>query len=122
MLMKLVAKIFIVLNELLLVAAAVLLPLIAIIVAIKDPSALGMETRYQPGLSWELFILGLLLWELLVVVSFGVLAIVVENYKNLQAIADHIASHEAHSNRPTPPVGHAPSVRVGPSLGKDAKE
>ena len=122
MLMKLVAKVFIVLNELLLVAAAVLLPLIAIIVAIKDPSALGMETMYQPGLSWELFILGLLLWELLVVVSFGVLAIVVENYKNLQAIADHIASHEAHSNRTTPPVGDAPNVRVEPSLGKGTKE
>lgn len=122
MLMKLVAKVFIVLNELLLVAAAVLLPLLAIIVAIKDPSALGMETMYQPGLSWELFILGLLLWELLVVVSFGVLAIVVENYKNLQAIAEHIASHDAHSNKPTPPVGKAPSARIEPSLGKSSAD
>ena len=122
MLMKLVAKVFITLNEVLLFLAAVLVPLIAIIVAIKDPSALGIESRYQSGLSWTYFIIGLALWELLVVVSFGVLAIVVENYKNLQAIADHIASHDAHSNRPAPPVGNAPSVRVEPSLVKGTKE
>ena len=120
--MKIVARVFIYLNELLLFFAAILLPLIALIVAIKDPSAIGLETKYQPGLSWGYFIIGLAVWELIVVVSFGVLAIVVENYKNLQAIAEHIASHDAHSNKPTQPVGKAPSARIEQSLGKSSAD
>ena len=120
--MKLVAKVFIMLNEVLLFIAAILLPLMFLIVAIKDPSAIGMETKYQPGLNWGIFIIVLVVWELIVVVSFGVLAIVVENYKNLQIIADHVASHDAHSNSLTPPISKAPSVRVEPSLGKSSEK
>ena len=119
--MKIVAKVFIMLNEVLLFIAAILLPLISLIVAIKNPSAVGM-TIDGTGPNPSFFFLGLGLWELLVVVSFGVLAILVENYKNLQIIADHVASHDAHSNRLTPPISKAPSVRVEPSLGKSSEE
>lgn len=82
--MKLVAKIFIILNDILLFIAAIALPIVALVVFIKNPSALGV------GTTWEVFLLWLIIYELLVVISFGVLAISVENYRNLKRIADAI--------------------------------
>lgn len=95
--MKLVAKIFIFLNDLLLFSAAVVVPVLAIVVYIKNPNALSADIPIG------LFILWLGIYELLVVISFGVLAIIVENYRNLQKIADALCEN-------TPPENLGPSL------------
>lgn len=95
--MKLVAKIFILLNDLLLFAAAVIVPVLAVVAYIKNPNAIGAD------IPMALFILWLGIYELLVVISFGVLAIIVENYRNLQKIADALCEN-------TPPANLGPNI------------
>lgn len=90
--MKLVANLFILLSDLLLFAAAVIVPVLAVAGYITNPNGIGAD------IPLGLFILWLGIYELLVVIIFGVLAIIVENYRNLQKIADALCENTPPEN------------------------
>ena len=125
--MKFVVKIFIKLNEILLFIFAVLIPLIFLTFLIIAPTRLGVNLVDEFGL--EMFGLGILIliiyfaiYELAVIMAFGVLAIMIENYKNLQSIADLVEFRYGISNSSKPPVGNAQNFKVEPSLGLSSKK
>lgn len=115
--MKLVAKIFIWLNEVLLFIAVFLLPTLFVVFAIKNPTSLGMNNLSDGG--WWLLALGLILWELFVVSAFGMLAILIANYNNLTIIADHVAKGSGPTDMSSIFGGAKADRRSEPRMSKE---
>jgi hypothetical protein len=87
--MQTVAKVFVILNEILLFIFAIFLPAIGALIAFMNPSLLGLGFGTNSLPVWVI-VLALIVWEVLVVISFGLIAIAIENYNNLKKIADNI--------------------------------
>lgn len=81
--MKAVAKVFVILNERLLFIFAILLPAVSLLIAFTNPSAVGMGFSPATESFWTI-IFALVVWEVLVVIGFGIIAITIENYNNLK--------------------------------------
>lgn len=88
--MKAVAKVFVILNEILLFIFAILLPAIGLLIAFTNPSAVGLGFSPATDSFWTI-IFALVVWEVLVVISFGLIAITIENYNNLKKIAESVS-------------------------------
>jgi len=95
--MKTAAKAFIILNKILLFIFAILIPAFAILRAIINPAAIGLG----PSLTIDSFctiIFGLVVWEALVILVFGFIAIIIENHNNLKKIAENTSRALCHPN------------------------
>lgn len=115
--MKTVAKVFIILNEILLFIFAILIPAIGILVAFTNPSALGSGFGSTTDSFWTIIVV-ILVWEVLVVISFGLIAITIENYNNLKKIAESLSQPINSPERPRSDHnnGLRSSVREEPKL------
>lgn len=107
--MKAVAKVFVILNEILLFIFAILLPAIGLFVALTNPSSLGLDFGSTTESFWTI-IVALLVWEILVVISFGLIAITIENYNNLKKIAESLSQPINLPERPR--SDHNNSLRI----------
>ena len=117
--MKAVAKVFVILNEILLFIFAILLPAIGLLIAFTNPSAVGLGLSQAADSFWTI-IFALIVWEVLVVVSFGLIAITIENYNNLKKIAESISqpTNQVGIYRDSHPVVPRGIARNEPKLSK----
>ena len=115
--MKAVAKVFVILNEILLFIFAILLPAIGLLIAFTNPSAVGLGFSPATDSFWTI-IFALVVWEVLVVISFGLIAITIENYNNLKKIAESVSQpiNNLESYRNSNSVASRNTARTEPKL------
>lgn len=115
--MKAVAKVFVILNEILLFIFAILLPAIGLLITFTNPSAVGLGFSPATDSFWTI-IFALVVWEVLVVISFGLIAITIENYNNLKKIAESVSQpiNNLESYRNSNSVASRNTARTEPKL------